>query len=512
MRAQHLFVVAMAALLATTATQASVEINANPTKNMNCSAGVCAPTAKNAVLNTTDLANMLATSDVKVMTGSGAVTITVSGSFSWTSAHRLTLDAYYNVSFRAPVVVAGQGAVTITTNDGGTGGDLIFFPGAKLDFWDTSSSLTINGNDYTLEGDLKALAEGVRANLYGRLALVRDEDLATHGQYKASPVKPWFGGIFEGLGHTIDHLVIKDDHRGNCGLFKHTAGGGVLRDITLAHVDISGRDGVGALVGNSNGSIFNSSASGVVRGGAYVGGLAGTMFTTMANSSAAVSVYGGWGTRETLGPVGGLVGNASGTIMRSHSTGDVNGGAYVTLGSLVGNAASRLHISESYATGSVTSAEVRTSAGGFVGLGSYATIENSYSLGSVTTNLDTQIGGFIGGTPSDITIKTSYSTGMVTSGSKNIDHIRRKIFLGGFVGRDTADSRDVTDAYWDLDTSGVTDPAQGAGNIKNDPGITGLTDAQLKSGLPAGFDPNIWGQNPSINNGYPYLLNNPPPQ
>jgi len=28
-------------------------------------------------------------------------------------------------------------------------------------------------------------------------------------------------------------------------------------------------------------------------------------------------------------------------------------------------------------------------------------------------------------------------------------------------------------------------------------------DVQLKSGLPDGFDPNIWGQDPNIDHGYP---------
>jgi len=39
-----------------------------------------------------------------------------------------------------------------------------------------------------------------------------------------------------------------------------------------------------------------------------------------------------------------------------------------------------------------------------------------------------------------------------------------------------------------------------------------LSDEQLKAALPPGFDPAIWGQSASINNGYPYLLANPPPQ
>ena len=68
----------------------------------------------------------------------------------------------------------------------------------------------------------------------------------------------------------------------------------------------------------------------------------------------------------------------------------------------------------------------------------------------------------------------------------------------------------VTNDYWDLDTSGITDPSQGAGNIPNDPGITGLTTQQLQSGLPAGLDPAVWAEDPNINNGLPYLINNPP--
>jgi len=63
-------------------------------------------------------------------------------------------------------------------------------------------------------------------------------------------------------------------------------------------------------------------------------------------------------------------------------------------------------------------------------------------------------------------------------------------------------SGSLGDTYWNLD-NGVSDPSQGAGNIPNDPAVTGLTDAQLKSRLPAGFGPKIWGQSPAINNGYP---------
>ena len=70
----------------------------------------------------------------------------------------------------------------------------------------------------------------------------------------------------------------------------------------------------------------------------------------------------------------------------------------------------------------------------------------------------------------------------------------------------------IADTYWDTDTSGITDPSQGAGNIANDPGITGLTTQQFQSGLPTGFDPKIWAEKSTINNGLPYLIANPPPK
>src|SRR5207248_7677013 len=134
------------------------------------------PTDKKAVLNVNDLTSMLAAGDLKITTGAGAVTITVMSPFSWTSTHRLTLDAYYNVSFRAPVTVAGQGAVTIVTNDGGSGGDLLFFPGGKLDFWDLGSGLTINGHSHFLASDIKTLADSVAEDASASLARAHDYD------------------------------------------------------------------------------------------------------------------------------------------------------------------------------------------------------------------------------------------------------------------------------------------------------------------------------------------------
>ncbi len=535
-----------------TSAQASVEIDTKPTHNMNCSGGVCSPTDKNADLNATDLANMLATGDVKVVTGNGAVTITVSGPLSWTSTHRLTLDAYQTVSFRAPVEVTGTGAVTIVTNDGGTEGHVIFFPGGKLDFWDLKSSVVINQKSYKLVADVKSLAEAIASHPGKRknFALAADYDASLDGTYQTSPVLTRLDGEVSGLGHTVKNLKIKiAAFTQNLGFFAIIDSSGVVRDLTLenpfftstggfgvgasytgflagfnsgriAYVHILGGQFVrqnrgacpGGIAGRSQGAIVSSdvsnatvngaansggivclndgtisevSSSAVVSGGqsSWAGGLASLNYgmialsSTSGNVSVADNKYG----RDGDEGAGGLVGINYGTVDQSFSTAVVYGGR--DWGS---------EGSSNYAYG-----------GGLVGE-NIGSLSNSYfageaSIGSGRGN-GSCVGGLIGEEVQSSQSQTSYSTGAL-SGEGGI---------GGDVGFDRQSSNAAI--YWDLDTSGVNETQDGACDPPNDPGITGLTDAQLKYGLPAGFDPTIWAQSPTINNGYPYLIANPPPK
>ncbi len=185
-----------------------------------------------------------------------------------------------------------------------------------------------------------------------------------------------------------------------------------------------------------------------------------------------------------LGKVGGLVGEQSngcdgcnGWTIGSYSTGTVLGGDGVIVGGLVGQNDGG-YIVESYATGAVGGGN-NAFVGGLTGLNDI----NEVAAHSVPV------------------IYTSYSTGSVTGGASAL--------LGGLIGNDLAQTG-ITDSYWDMDTSGISDPSKGAGNIASDPGITGLTTAQFKSGLPQGFDKKIWKEKTPINNGYPYLIDLPP--
>jgi hypothetical protein len=113
--------------------------------------------------------------------------------------------------------------------------------------------------------------------------------------------------------------------------------------------------------------------------------------------------------------------------------------------------------------------------------------------------LNSDVGGLIGNDPYSVTY--SYATGAVSGRSGST--------MGGLVGESPAEEVFIDD-YWDTTTSGITNLSQGVGNISNQLHITGLTTAQLQSGLPTGFDLSIWGEDPSINGGLPYLLAQPP--
>jgi hypothetical protein len=543
-------------LAASAAAHATVVVSNAATQHMSCSAGVCTPTAKNAVLNAGDLQTMLASSDVKIATGSGATEIHVIAPVTWASANRLTLDAKRSIAIRAAVVSQGTGGVTITTNDGGAGGDLLFVSGGAISFWDNASSLIVNANAYTLVSDIATLASDIAAHPAGFHALAKDYDATGDGTYRDVPVPTALGGTFEGLGHAIANLAIDAGKHANGSMGLFAENDGTMRDVALTGAAITcfSANQVGLLVGLNNGNLDAVSVAGQIgctRGG-YMGGLAGRSATPAAivNASANTAVSG-----VKFSYVGGLVGLNTGTIAGASAAGTAGGnGLNMSAGGLVGSNDANDLIEDSHssvtvnaprginvggligvssggtiercsATGNVTAKNV---VGGIVGLFDDAgIIDSSFATGTVTGSLFA--GGIVGSSLATTKIVNSYATGAVTvtganksrvgglAGTFDGDAIQTSwssaaVSGGGRVGGVVGEIETATAAsvYWDIDTSGVSNPAQGAGNAASFPGLAGLTTAQFKSGLPSGFDPAIWSESAGINNGYPYLIANPP--
>lgn len=494
-------IVALAVIAASPQADAAVTISSAATQNMNCSGGICAPTAAKAVLNAGDLENMLASGSTTVTTtGSGvqAKDINVRAAVSWSSGSALILDAYQSVTIDQAISIQGLAALVLTTNDRGKHGKLSYGNKGHVTFDNLSSNLVINGAGYALANSVKSLASAIAANPYGTFALSKSYDASQDGTYSVSPIYIFYG-VVDGLGNEISHLSVKDTQpEDNVGLIDAVESGGSVRNISLLYARVYGVSCYcGILAGYNGGRMYSVSVSGTMNGGGEgsTGAIVGFNAGTIQNSHTSATVNGG-----DISNVGGLVGENDGTLEKSFATGSVKlhgterSDSYV--GDLVGS--NRGTIDQSFATGTLQML-YQSYSGGLVGANS-GMIANSYATGnnSIMYMNDLYSGGLIGSNFGQVT--NSYSTGTVAGAT----------YIGGLIGGDFSTSGSITDTYWDTTTSGITNLSQGAGNIPNDRGITGLTTGQFQSGLPAGFDPKIWAENPNINNGLPYLIDNPP--
>ena len=462
-------------LFAATAANATVEISKKPTSNMTCSGGVCTPTAKDAVLNVSDLATMLSGGDVTIQSASIAPDIVVKAALSWTSANRLTFDAHRSVEIDKPVTATGTGAITITTNDGGSNGDLSFVGKGNVAFWDLNSSLVINGNSYVLVGDIATLAADIADNPSGFYALAKDYDATADGTYTAPPINSALTGTVEGLGHVFSKVAMHTMASDSNGLFEDVWIGGVVRDLGVvdSKLEAANFEAAALLSGGNSGLISRCWATGSIH-------TSGT------------------------GSVGALVGHNGGTIVDSHVNANVHGRSPKgeDIGGLVGVSDGGT-IETSYALGTVKVAkQFAPNVGGLVGE-NRGIIENSFARNAVVSargNGGGGLGGLVGLNTSAGQISNSYAAGPIT--------IISDIVAGGLIGFDGAQAGSISNSYWDLDM-GIGNSSQGAGNVPNDPGITGLTTQQLQAGLPAGFDSKVWAIDPNKNQGFPYLKDVP---
>ena len=461
----------LTAAFAPVVANADIVISNDPTQNMSCASNVCAPSRKYAVLNATDLLNMLATGSVTINTSYThhnhfrLLSVYVNVPLNWATPSILSFG--WDATINAPVTIMGTGGLSFGESSNvyapitvmGAGSIATHFPinisfAGSLTFWDLSSKFTENQQPVTLVGDVPTLAADIAATEgTGLFALANDYD-AKNDVFSKAPI-PEFKGDLKGLGHTITNLTIKKGQLGCEGLVSRNDG--YIHNINLQSV-----------------RIVSSSQR-------YVGGLAGCNFGTISVASVDGSITG-----ASNGSAGGVAGENQGTISDVYATVSVSGGQ---AGGVAGENDNELNFA--YATGSITGTG---NSGGLIGANK-ARIRECYSTASVNGN-DGTAGGLAGFNSADIT--DCYSTGMVAGTG----------YVGGFVGYDPNET--ITNGYWDLDTSGISDPQQGSGFPKNDPSPVGLTTAQFQKRLPLGFNKQYWRLDPNINGGFPYLRYLPP--
>lgn len=349
------------------------------------------------------------------------------------------------------------------------------------------------------------------------------------------------GGTIEG-SHSTGRVIAGDTEAGGFVGFNDDEGSGEITN-SYATGRVSGNDEVGGFVGENEGKIEDSHATGQVNalllddpdgndGGFEAGGFAGFNDDdgTISNSYATGPV-------ETVNDrAGGFVGYNEGTISNASASGTAAAGGDFAGGFVARNAAVG-SISYSYARGDASS--IGKSSGGFVGSNT-GTVEGSYATGDATSNAD-KAGGFVGDNGSAGDISDSYATGNAEatveeaggfagdssgtiSRSYSIGTATAPSGVGGFLGKDDGTTED---SFWDITTSGLTDSDGGLGDNTdqatgkttsemtaivtfNDTGTAGLGTAwgiiaASSFGAPDGTSAEIWGIGSDVNCGYPFL-------
>lgn len=202
--------------------------------------------------------------------------------------------------------------------------------------------------------------------------------------YNTSSENSPFTGSYNGDNYSISSLYINRPDTKYVGLFGYVGEGGMISNVALNGVVVTGNNYVGGLVGRNEGEITGSCATGSVTGNLHVGGLVGINYGEITNSYAGGMVSG------TGINVGGLAGtNLLGTITKSYATNTVIG-TDNSVGGLVGLTSSGT-ITDSYATGAVTG---NNQVGGLVGQNTISEITNSYASGYITGN--DRVDGLVG--------------------------------------------------------------------------------------------------------------------
>ena len=342
--------------------------------------------------------------------------------------------AAYALAFPAPIDRMGCGL------EGCSGYELM----ADLDF-DTNGSGTADAGDTYWNGGAGWAPIGIPASLSSGAFLT----------------------TLAGNDHVIANLFVNGGDY--AGLFGALGESGVIRNLSLTDIDVTGEYSAGGLVGQNAGTVIDSHATGTVRGEDLVGGLVGYNYSTgsITRSSSLATATSPPSPPITCPPpcalvsgeprgTGGLVGLNRGVIDSSYATGDVTG---YPAGGLVGwNSGGGVFAS--YATGAVTG----TTVGGLVGRSDGpGGIQTSYATGRVSGNLD--VGGLVGTNASGIT--ASYSTGPASATYSTGSSV------GGLVGANESGFHRIRASYWDSTTSGIAG-GQSTAALQGPTGDTGI--------------------------------------
>ena len=361
--------------------------------------------------------------------------------------------------------------------------------------------------------DLKEFAQTVNGGYdYSGETVTLEKDIVCSSVTDWTPIgnkeKP-FNGTFDGKDNAIIGLSTpKDNNKNYVGLFGVAGEDSTIKNVGMKGGALYGGLYVGAIAGESDGTVKDCYNTGEVHGNAYVGGIVGY--------TAGAKIEGCYNTGNISGAdnsVGGIIGQAtdsptSSTVIRyCYNTGDISG-ASIFVGGIVGVFGAKFNADNSvkycYNTGEVFAKS--HSVGGIVGCFTNnacprMTVENCYNTGKISSDDTSEIGGSAGGIAGHIYngrgnsyINNCYNTGAVdakiaggivgTSGqsSGSLTQINNCYSAGAVTGEtvggvagDIPDA-EITNCYYD--TAFCSDITAVVGMEDTDT-VKGLTTAQM---------------------------------
>ena len=181
----------------------------------------------------------------------------------------------------------------------------------------------------------------------------------------------YFTGVYDGNGHTISNLKSIDSTKDRQSMFGNIGKGGLVKNVVLNNVVITGRSHSGGIAGDNYGTVQGCYVSGIIDGS---------------------------GGNNT----GGISGNNQGIIQNCYTASDVTGSH---VGGIVGSNTNDANVQNCYATGNISGKGSGGRAGGIVGY-NYNIVRNSVALNASIVAESTNVGR-IAGTAG--TLKNNYA-------------------------------------------------------------------------------------------------------
>ena len=282
-------------------------------------------------------------------------------------------------------------------------------------------------------------------------------EVSSSGQSNFTPLfsdDNMFNGTFDGNGYAIQNLTIYNENTFYSGLFACIGNNGIVKNLKLTNLNVSGTNYVGGIAGYSLGKIIDCETQGKITYisantyKVFIGGIAGrTENDINGNKSDTEIIVQDFGGQSYIGGITGYL-NYNGTVSVSYINNiTATGTSSCSAGGLVGfneSSSGYTLFENSFVNGNISiTSSGECNVGGFAGT-SYIQSKNSFITGNIVANSTSgycYAGGLVG--YGSVQSSDCYFTGDISASSGAGAYT----YAGGFVGDNNYHNMQITNSY-----------------------------------------------------------------